>query len=84
MAVGSSADSLWKAKTKKFSSRLSTALGDEGNVIHESEITASLLKAHPHPRLNLDDVLTVLHIIFYCSNKETVSYEKVELDNIIG
>lgn len=65
-----------KEKTKELSSRLSTALSDEGPEIHGIDITSRLLKALPRPRLNLDDEVTAIRNISFSSTRETVSYTK--------
>lgn len=71
-------------KTKEFRSRLLTALTTEITETNESYISFSLLKAPPHQCRNLDNAVTVLRMISYYSNRQTLSYRKPELDNIIG
>ena len=72
-----------RAKTKEFADRLSSALEDEAPESQGTDITSRLLKAPPRPRLNLDDAVTVLRNISFSTTRETVSYTKAELDQVI-
>lgn len=73
-----------RQKMKEFVARLSSALGEDEQEQGEVDITSRLLKPPERPRLNLDDAVTVIRNISFSSTKETISYTRSELENIIG
>lgn len=69
-----------REKIKEILDRVDGSMGTQTESEDQSEIISRLLTAPPIPGLNVDDAVVVLHNISFSSPKETVEYNKDEID----